>query len=432
MSDTSIPIGAGGRVIQEDQIGQMVGWLEAQRLQDKEQLHHLSQGLERLVTQIQEMAVQIRALEEGLRNEQANSARLSFVRTEVRQAKDEMIVLQQKMDGAAEQHEKAVSLLQTETTRTQAVLSELSKTVSDLEQQVASANDRVSLLSHELRGERASSGELVRTLESLSGRQESLAGRQQLLEEQLRKISGQLIEIERQQEAIKADRERDVEWNKATELRYSRQSADWEARAEVWQKATEEQSRLIQQFGKQLQQGLSEIPNIQRRFVDAFQKGEESARDLRKLESLRQTDREELNHMQQALDRIQGKIEEQGKVLRQLEEIGRLTDSKIANLHVLLDRQRERLDGMTGSWTQLDQRQRSEVSDLAGTQLKVKAQYEEVQQSLVELRRLVDEQSERSEAALVQLRQLEEQHRMRQITELQRQLQELKDFERGV
>lgn len=432
MSETQTVMGGGDQTVESDKLGQMVAWLEGQRLQDREQIARLARDLERVVGQLREFGAQIRVLDEAIRSEQTRSVRVPVFEAALRQIKEDVAALQKHSDATGQSREQAISLLQADSARTQSSLIELAQALRVLEQSQESAASRLAYLTHELKNDQSASVDVAKRLEGLSVRLDDLVGRLQLLEEQVRRVGGQVTAIERDQEALRAEQAREAEWKRGADARFTRQAAEWQARTEEWQRTAEEQSHLIQQFSRQLQQGLADIQSVHQRFADAFQRIEEYGRELRKIETTWTAEREEANRLRQAFDRLQSRLDEQNKAIRQFEEGARAAQDRLANLEITGERLRERVESLAGIVNQTDQRQRSETGDLAEAQQKARAQFEEIRLQVVDLKRAMDEQLASARVAVSQLRRWEEESRARQIAELQRQIQDLKETETKV
>ncbi|MGQ9675765.1 MAG: hypothetical protein ACUVX1_08865 [Chloroflexota bacterium] len=429
MGEAHTAMGNDNRVLEADKLGQMVAWLDGQRLQDKEQIARLAQDVERIVGQLRELSAQMRVFDETIRSEQTKSVRVPVFEATIRQIKEDVAALQKHLDATGQSREQAIALLQADSARTQSTLIELAQALRSVEQKQESVASRLAYLTHELKNDQSAGVDAAKRVDGLGIRLDDLASRLQLLEEQVRRVVGQVAAVERDQESLRAEQAREAEWKRAADARFNRQAAEWQARAEEGQRTAEEQSHLIQQFSRQLQQGLADIQGIHQRFADAFQRIEEYGRDMRKIETAWTAEREEANRLRQAIDRLQGRLDEQSKAIKQFEEGARMAQDRLANLEIAGERLRERVDMLSGMVNQADQRQRSETSDLAEAQQKARAQFEEIRLQVIDLKRAMDEQLASARLAVSQLRRWEEESRARQIAELQRQLQDLRESE---
>jgi chromosome segregation ATPase len=220
-----------------------------------------------------------------------------------------------------------------------------------------------------------------------------------------------------------------VQWEQAAELRWARQASELQSRADAWQHSVEEQNRVLNASVKQVTQVTDDVQNIYKRIADTAQLTEERAREIRRVETTIKAAQEEIGRLKQLADELLGKIDSQTKNVRQIEDAGRQRDEKVAGFQRALDFQQERLEAMASSLGQADQRQLTELSELLEAQQRVKARNEQIEQELEALRHALAEQWDKVKSALNQQRLLEEQHNARQLSELQRHLQDLRDVE---
>ncbi len=406
---------------------QAVAWLEEERRRDRAEVQRLQHSVEQLASRFREVIGRLEIGEVELRQMRGQVVRLGQLEGALRQARETLVAVQEWQ----EDHEKATAQAgQTqalEAERDRRAVGELQTQASELTREADALKQRLALLAEEVRRDRGSLPPLQQDLESLRQRLQVLLSRADLTEETLRHRDARLVELGQHLDRLSAEQSRFTDWQRLAEVRWSRRIADWQQQMEEWRRQAEDASREIAATLKQLPTIKDELNELRRALGEEREQGTARATAIAQLAAQREIDREALAQAERTAASLAGRVDDlTGHIHGLADRLERAADQQQA-LDGRLRAERERVERILLTLARLEthdealERRDEETSlELAGLRREQTARAEEIARDLADLARRV-------ELRLTDLERLEEEHKQREIAELEQQIREMQE-----
>lgn len=416
-----------GGVSDDIQLPQMVVWLEEQRKIDKGQLLAIQQDIERLGLSVRELTAHISRIQDDLVHGQSRLVLLGPVEDGLRQVREDLLVLQQRLDETRETQEKGLLVRQAEAERDHRTLVDLGQQIAESRRLVETEQARVRTLADDVKRMKSlvetTAGQLDSADKSISG----AISRVHLLEETVRRQDSRLTALEKTMETLQSDYSRMFQWQQAADLRWSRQLSNWQQQMDDWGREAEDRVKLIQQFIKQLASVKEEVQELRIKQGENHQRSEDHVAELMRIESARLRDREEFRRVEQALEAQRRRIDEQVGLVKQLQEQTLQDVQELASVSARVEAEQRQAEELGSQVAHLDQRQRQFMEDVDQLRRDVREQRQDFAQLVQRWSLQVEEDRRKLEEQLEEIQRLEEQQKLRQIAELERQIIEIRE-----
>lgn len=409
------------------QLRRLVQWLDEERQRAHGQIEQLAAQVKALVNAEGVRGQAIAAVEADLRRLRGLEQRFGHLEQASRDALEPLAALRLRLEALERDVAQHAATRDVGFERLQRQANELAQAVERLSTADAHLGERLGGLADELRRDRAALHELGAQVAELRQMCTALSGRLALAEQDLQRAAEHLGRLERQVQAVAREQERQREALQLMQLQTQRQFGEWDERAAEWQRTVAGSHAASQAAREQAQMLAADLADVR---ALAERKAEELAAQETNV-SAWQAQQTTLAHELAAL-RAEAALDRQrlhelaGQVAafpQQLE----MAQTRTAELAVRLATQREHgeqlqaaLQRLERQLAELEERQRATTRDL-------RAQLDDVREAVASASREGADLARRLHQRIAELQQLEEQHRQRQIAELEQQLHELRD-----
>ncbi|MBI4321256.1 MAG: hypothetical protein HY675_22425 [Chloroflexi bacterium] len=408
-------------------LAQLVAWLEEQRNLDKEQVAKLQREGEHLVLEFREVTRQLADVQDDIKQSKNRSSVLPYFEDGLRQVREQTANLQQRVEAIVEGQDRAARLRQTEQEREKKGLAELEQHVGQLLALAEQHGSRFQSLAEEIRRDRAFASPLAEQIANV-GRQASTAmGRILLFEEQIRRTDSRVAALEQLAESIRSEHARISQWQQAADLRWNRQLAEWQQQLDEWHRELDGQVTLLQQTIRQQEQRALQLQDLNTSLEDSRKVVEGQASEILRLETARIQSRDEAVRLEQLLEAQRRRLDEQAGATRQLQEQVQQNVLDLAAVSGRVDGERRRLDETGTGLRQVDELHKHLVEDISKIQGDTREISYQLEDRTLELRKEFEEVRRLWEEQFLQLQALAEEHKVREVAEVERQLLEIRD-----
>jgi chromosome segregation ATPase len=415
-------------VLDHSQLQSLVGWLEEQHRQDREELARLGTELDRLTTTLREQANELGNLRATVDHGQTTLERVPLVDESVRQAREHLADLLARFDEHTQKAAQTLLLRAADAERDRKVLNDLIHTVARLEHDDQTLAARVQVVADEGRRVGAAAAEVPKALESLESRISAFTHRAEQIEEASRRLDA-AAQLQRQElEAIRTEQARAAQWRQLTDLRWTRQVSEWQTAIDNWRQAAEEHSRPVQHLIQQVGQARDEVRSAQGQIGEQARRLDDVAATATRLDNTLAQHREALARIEQVLDAQRRRFDEQASAQLRLDEsVGRVTEQRAATERSIEEQTRQ-LDELRTALRLTDAELARTRQELVEGHTAIRGDSETIRglanQALVRL----DEAARSVEARFAELSHLLQSHRQRAVIELEQEMRELGDL----
>ena len=412
-------------VLDHAQLQSLVGWLEEQHRLDRAEITRLSTELDRLSGLIREQSSQLADLRATVESNQTTVERVPLVDDSVRQTREHLAELVARFDEHTQKAAQALLLRAADAERDRKVVNDLVQTVGRLEHEDHAIAARLQVVTDEARRAVASIADLPKMVDSIAARQQALTQRADHFDEVARRLETADQAQRQEMEAIRTEQARGAQWRQLTDVRWTRQVAEWQGAIDNWRQAAEEHARPVQHLIQQVGQARDEVRSAQGQIGEQARRLDDLAAGLTRLDSALSQHREAISRVDQVLDAQRRRFDEQASAQLRLDEaIGRATDQRAA-ADRLIDDHAHQIDELRTALRLTDgeaARTRQELVEATGV---LQRDAEEIRvlanQALVRL----EETGRGVEVRFAELSQLLQAQRQRAVIELEQEMREL-------
>src|SRR5262245_10774678 len=302
------------------QLQGIVNWLEDQQRQDRDVIARLTQEVERLALLTKEQASQIIELRGALEEGRSSLARLPLVDEAIKHERDQVSQLTERFDSHTQQIAHALMLRSADAERDRKLVSELAQSVAQLEREDQALASRFKVLIDEQRRDRAQVESYPKSIEELQERISSVSHRAEQTDEAIKRVDNLGQAHSQEFEAIRTEQARASQWRQLSELRATRQVAEWQQLIDNWRQTLEEQQRPIQYLTAQLTQVREEIRATANQIGDQTRRQDDGSAAVTRLDSGLAQAREAIARLEQATDAQRRRFDEQASAQLRLDE----------------------------------------------------------------------------------------------------------------
>ncbi|MBI2955020.1 MAG: hypothetical protein HYY30_11945 [Chloroflexi bacterium] len=415
------------QVADASQLNQMVSWLEEQRRLDKDQVVRAQQDLERLALRIKELAAQVQQVGEDAKLERSRLAGIPFIEEGIRQLREQMGIVQQRLDAREQAQDREIMLRQAEAEREKKALVELAHQLGELSRQDEQHSSKIQGFAEDVRRARTDLLPVSERLDAVEKTVASVFNRISLLEEHSRRADVRVTALEQIQETLRADSAKVLQWQQAADLHWDRQITQWQEKVEEWRRDAGEHGNTIQVLAKQLSQAKDDAYELRALAGENRKEIEDHAASLLRLEAIRAHDREDVTRIEQAIEFQRRRVDEQSHALKLLQEQLLQNVQGLVDLQGRLEDERKRTDEAGIAFRQVEMKQRQGVDEVVELHKLLREQQLATTQQVQAWQRHLDDVRRDWEVQIAELQQLIEQQKNREAAELQRQILEVRE-----
>ncbi len=406
---------------------QVLAWLEEERRRDKVELQRVQTALDQIAGRYRELLGRLEVAEGDLRTTKGQLASSARTDEAIRLLREALATLQQWREEHERAGTRAGQTQAVEAERDRRIVVELQSKITDMAHEVELMKGRLVLLAEESRRDKGNVPGLQQELSLVAKRAQSLADQLGLVEDGLRHRDTHLAELSRQSERLVAEQNRFTDWQRLSEVRWTRQLSEWQQQMEEWRLQAEEVALQKEANAKLLPAFKDELAEVRRLA------GEE--RERLTGQSNRLADQEAQQAIaREAADELSADVAKQG---------GRV-DELVGFYHNLmdrLDRVNEQLQAVDGRLRSEKERVETILRVIVGLESQDEAtlrRADEVAMDLASTKRAHDsraeqierdlgEQGRRLSARVQELERLDAEHKQREIVELEQQIREMQE-----
>ena len=409
------------------QMSQMISWLEEQRKLDKEQVTRALQEVDRLAIHVKELASQLQQIGDDAKAERARLSTIPFAEEGIRQLREQVSVLQQRVDARDQAHDRETVLRQAEMEREKKLLVDLTQQLVDLQKRDEQHQAKLQTMAEDVRRGRTDLLPLAERLDVLERNSGALVGRSQLLDEQIRRLDARTTVIEHDQETAKTELARLVQWQQAAELRWTRQISHWQEQMDEWKRELGDHVKSIQLLAKQVSQTRDELQQLRSGISKNHQQIESQAAEFVRMENVRAHDREDATRIEQGLELQRRRVDEQSGALKKLQEQILQNGQDFADLAGRLDSERKRVDETGIHLRQIEQTQKRALDEMVEMQKLLREQNHAIAQQAQAWQQQLEFELRQLEEQIAGIHHLSEQQKLREAAEVERQVMEIRE-----
>lgn len=409
------------------QQAQILAWLDEERRRDKAEMQRLQSAVEQMLSRYREAIGRLEVAEAEVRQVRAQLSRLGHSEDGLREVREALVKMQEWQEEHNRTSIRAGQSLAIAAERDQRTLAEIQTGLADLARESEALKGRVALLGEELRRDQGSLTPVQQQVDVLEKRLQALAGRLDLVDEAQRHRNLRSVELAQQLERLAAEQARFTDWQRLAEVRWSRQLTDWQAQMEEWRRQSEDGVREVQNVAKSVPGIKDDLAELRRALVEERERGTERSTAIAELAAQRGIDREAIGQAEQRVLTLTGRLDQMAsQLLVAAEKIDRLFDGQ-NGLEGRIRAERERIEAILLAIARLEERdgllerRLDELQrELSGQNRAQSARSDEIERSLSDLARRMD-------MRVAELERLEEEHKQREIMELEQQIREMQE-----
>lgn len=415
-------------VLDHAQLQSLVGWLEEQHRQDRAEITRLGSELERFTALLREQSSQLADLRATVEQSQATVERVPLVDEGVRQMREQVAELLARFDEHTQRAAQTLLLRAADAERDRKVLNDLAQTVARLEHDGHALASRLQVVTDEARRAIGSIAEVPKNLDALAARQQTLVQRAEHFDELAKRIDQAAQQQRQEMDAIRTEQARAGQWRQLTDVRWTRQVAEWQGAIDNWRQAAEEHARPVQHLIQQVGQARDEVRAAQSELGEQSRRLDELAAGVARLDSALAQHREAIARIDQVLDGQRRRFDEQASAQLRLDEaIGRATDQRAAADRQIEDHARQ-IDELRTNLRMSDAELGRTREELAGNTAALERESESVRGLAGQALQRLDEAARAVEARFAELSHLLQAQRQRTVMELEQEMRELNEL----
>lgn len=410
-----------------NQPAQTLAWLEEERRRDRVEVQKLQHMVEQLASRQREATGRLEVLENDLRQVRGQASRLSQAEDALRQVREALAVVQEWQEDHQRAGARTSQSQAAEAERDRRLMAEMQSQVAEMARELEAQKSRLLLLGDEVRRDKGNLAPIQQDVELLAKQLQGMVGRLDLGDEAQRHRDVRVVELGQHVERLSSEQSRFTDWQRLAEVRWTRQLAEWQQQMEEWRRQAEDAAREVAAVMKQLPAMRDEIGELRRLLAEERERGAARAAQDAQWSAQREIDRETLAQVEQAV----------ATIVRRGDELSGVCDNLITRLDRLADQQqaldgrlraeRERVESILLTLARLEARDGALEQRVEQNFLELSAQRREHTGRLEELARSLAEMERRLGFRLAELERLEEEHKQREIAELEQQVREMQE-----
>jgi chromosome segregation ATPase len=415
-------------ILDPSQLQSVIGWLEEQHRQDRQEIARLGSEVDRLAATLRDQAEQLLALRASVEEGRTVVERVPIVDEAIKQTREQVAGLITRFDEHAQRSTQTLLLRAADAERDRKVLGDLSQTVARLEHEDRQLAARLQVVADEGRRDRAVALELPKAIEQLQSRLHVVAHRADQIEEVAKRAESTAHQQRDELEAIRTEQARAAQWRQLTDLRWTRQVAEWQSAIDNWRQAAEEQGRPVQHLLQQVAQARDEVRATQGALADQARRLDDAIAATSRVDAAVAQQREAIGRMEAALDAQRRRFDEQASAQLRLDEaVGRVVEQRMAS-----DRAREeqfrQIDELRTQLRATEQELSRARRELAEGQAALEGEAANLRALANEAIERLDAVARRLDARITELSRLLQAQRQRTVVDLEHQMRELDDL----
>jgi hypothetical protein len=407
------------------QLQGIVTWLEDQQRHDREVIGRLSQEVERLAQLTKEQATQIVELRGALDEGRSALARLPLVDDAIKHERDQVSQLTERFDAHSQQIAQALMLRSADAERDRKLVAELSQVVAQLEREDQALSARFKILVDEERRDRVQIEALPKAIDELQERISLVGHRTDQVEEAIKRADNLGQAHAQELETIRVEQSRATQWRQLSELRATRQVAEWQQMIDNWRQTVEDQQRPVQYLTAQLAQVREEIRTTANLVSDQARRQDDVTAVLARLDAGLAQAREALARLEQATDAQRRRFDEQASAQLRLDEaIGRAGEHR-QELAGIMQGQGRQIDAIDSALRALEASLVRTREDLQIGQTDLRQQSDAIRHQLQQTAERIEAAAQAFQSRVFDFERISQEHRQRLASELEQQSREL-------
>jgi chromosome segregation ATPase len=406
---------------------QLVAWLEEERRRDKDELQRLGQQVEQSLGRTREAFSRLEVAEAELRVVRAQTGRASNLEESVRQLRDAVAAAQDRQDSQERAATRSMQAQAIEVERDRRALIEIQAQVSELARENERLQSRTALVGEEVKRDAASLAPLQQGIDAVVKRLQVLDNRVDLSDEAQRHRDMRTVELTQQVERLSNEIVRVSEWQRLAEIRWTRQLAEWQQQIDSGRHQIEDGVAAVNVVAKSIPALKDEIAEIKQALADERERWLEKEKAIVQIAAQREIDREtvaqverNMASLQMRQDQTSGRTGELTANLDRVEDLQKAAEARART-------ERERVESILRTIANLERRDESLESRLEAVIREVTVLRRDLTQASEDGARNAVEITRQLDLRLILLEQLQEEHKQRQITELEQQLREMQE-----
>lgn len=316
---------------------QSVHWLEDQHRGDQKAIAALSQDLDRLTVTTRDQESRLMAIEDDIRQLSQGQARVGIVDSTVRDAHEQIRTLSERVDDLAGAIDHQRLMRTAEFDRDRKHLSDLATTVGETAREVQSVNARASSLADQQRQDRLLVAPIPDTLADFDRRLTTVQQRLQQMDDANRRLEGQLSAACRVIDEVRGLLASLQDTQKLTDVRLSRQQAEWQRQIDRVIESSEDTARPVGQLGVQFGQLRGEVQALQAAISETQRRTDDGVGAVQRVEMALSANREYASRIEGAVDAQRRRLEETIASLLRLDETVSLRSSELRDQAAKMD-----------------------------------------------------------------------------------------------
>jgi chromosome segregation ATPase len=406
---------------------QVVAWLEEERRRDKADLQRVQTALDQMAGRFREILGRLEVAEGELRATKSQIGSSARTDDAIRLLRETTASLQQWREEHERAGTRAGQTQAVEAERDRRVVADLQGKSVEVAREIEALKGRFILLGEEMRRDKGNVPALQQELDLVAKKAQTLADQLGMVEDGMRHRDARLGELSRQSERLVAEQSRFTDWQRLSEVRWTRQLAEWQQQMEEWRHQADAvgiQMEANAQLMPVLKDELAELRRLAGEQRELLTGQSNKTADLEAQQSVAREAASELSaevvKQNGRADELTGYYHNLMDRMDRLNEQLQATDSR-------LRAERERIETILLVIARLESQdetaaRRSEelAMDLAGAKRTHDVRAEQIEQSL-------GEQGRRLSARVQELERLDAEHKQREIVELEQQIREMQE-----
>jgi chromosome segregation ATPase len=407
------------------QLQGIVKWLEDQQRQDREVIGRLTQEVERLAQLTKEQATQVIDLRGALEEGRAALARLPLVDEAIKHERQQISQLTERFDSHSQQIAHALMLRSADAERDRKQVGELGQVVAQLERDDQALSARVKILIDEERRDRARLESLPTAIEELGERLGAVGHRAEQAEEAIKRADNLGQAHSQELETIRGEQARAAQWRQLSDLRATRQVAEWQQMIDNWRQTVEEQQRPVQYLTAQLAQAREEIRVVANQIDDQARRQDDVGAVLARLDTGLSQAREAVARLEQATDAQRRRFDEQASAQLRLDEaLGRAGEHRL-ELAGTIQSQSRQIDALDSALRALEGSLVRSREELQIGQVELRQQSDGIRAQLQQTAERIEAAAQAFQSRISDFERMSQEHHQRLASELEQQSREL-------
>ncbi|MHB1416980.1 MAG: hypothetical protein ACYC1C_17165 [Chloroflexota bacterium] len=409
------------------QVSQTVTWLDGELRKDRAEIQKLQQSLEQVAVRYREAFGRLEMLEGELRQTRTQSGRIGHAEDVVRQLREVIAFLQEWREEHESTSARAAQSQALDAERDGRILATVQSQLAVLASEGEVLKSRLILLGDEVKRGSVHLPPIQQELIALSKRVQAVSDRLDLTEESQRHRDVQIVALSQQTERLGGEQSHFTDWQRLAEVRWTRQLGEWQQQMEDWRQQSEESVRELAGFASLLPAMREETAELRRGLAEARDRLTGQNGELVELAAQRKVDREAIAKFEQRIVAVMAGIDE---VSGRWHSLSERLERMLGEQQALADRLRsenERTESMQSLLLQMQERDNVIAQRLEETIVGIGNLHREREERTADMERRLLEITRRLDLRLAEIEHLEEEHKQRELVELEQQIREMQE-----